>query len=84
MREADGGKWRVLYGTFEFDAQFDRQSFISTHEWTFWLADQMRRELDHTWPRVISSPMAKKPSVLRLKQSIRVHTREVLEPGSRV
>jgi hypothetical protein len=26
---------------FEFDAQYDRQAFISLHEWTFWVANQL-------------------------------------------
>jgi hypothetical protein len=30
-----------LYGTFEFDAQYDHQAFISLHEWTFWVASQL-------------------------------------------
>jgi hypothetical protein len=30
-----------LYGTFEFDAQSDREAFISLHEWTFWVANQI-------------------------------------------
>jgi hypothetical protein len=40
-RKTDYEQIRVGYSTVEFDALYNQMSFVSQHEWMYWIFDQL-------------------------------------------